>query len=88
MKNALEKYKTKEELLEDIRKEGYLSIKFAPISYYVKVLRELGFKRLEKLFDTNGWQIDFWTYFTDGENTLMISGSLYNGQFKLTIDND
>jgi hypothetical protein len=86
MKNDLSKYKTGEELIEaiDSSLNQVIRLKFAPLDYYIKVLKELGFEHNLEDFQTNGWQVEFWAYF-EGDCTLVLSGSLSHGNFKLQI---
>ena len=48
-----------------------------------KLLEELGYENNE--MDTNGWQMDFWIYFTkDGCKTLCLSGTGITFELKLS----
>ena len=60
-----------------------LEVDFIPISHYSRLFSLLGFKYLNEEFDTNGWEITFWTYFVKDKTRIMLRGSLYYGNFKL-----
>lgn len=34
----------------------------------------------------NGWQVDFWYYFIKEDQKILLSGSLWYGNYKLTYD--
>jgi hypothetical protein len=87
MKDDLSKYKCKGDLLKAIESSPYhaLPVKFAPLNYYIKVLKELGFVFDKDDFDINEDQIDFFAYFEGDLYTLELSGSLFHGNFKLQI---
>jgi hypothetical protein len=91
MKDNLSKYKTAEELIKAIRNSSdqILRVEMGPLKYYIKVLKKLGFSyRDDKDFAANGWQIDFWAYFKKQDTIVVLYGSLYEGNFKLTIDDN
>ena len=61
-----------------------LDVDFLPILHYKQIMETLGFKYLNEEFDTNGWEITFWTYFIKDKTKIMLRGSLYYGDFKLS----
>lgn len=63
-------------------------IAMQPIDEVAKVLEALNYEEQPIDESTNGWQVDFWYKFTnkDKEITLMLSGSLWYGDFRLSID--
>ena len=66
---------------EFIERQDYkesLSLEIKPLSEYTNYLETLGFE-LENQ-DTNGWKVDFCITF---EKDLLLSGSLYYGDYKL-----
>ncbi len=52
-----------------------------------QVLRKYGYERLD--FDTNGWDYDYWVYFTkDGSPKLCVSGCGHTGSAAIGVDPD
>lgn len=45
-------------------------------------MEKFGFKDTQ-FFETNGWQIDFWKTYANGDKEIELSGSLYYGEYKL-----
>jgi hypothetical protein len=64
--------------------EGEFKTDFRPISEYHEMFEEEGFEINNEFSDTNGWQLDFWDYFTKDDVTICLSGSFYYGDFKFT----
>ena len=52
-----------------------------PLSELVDMIEQFGAKRIRDMAETNGWEVDFWEYFKKGENTYLLTGSLWHGEF-------
>ena len=62
-----------------------------PLQLIVECAEERGWEEDMDDWDwTNGWQVDYWYYmkFPNKDISLMISGSLLEGNTELIIDND
>lgn len=63
-----------------------VEIEMTPIQDIQSILNEFGYEDLDlDGEETNGWQIDFWYKFYKKDSpTLMVSGSLHYGDFKIS----
>ena len=69
--------------------ETEMEVPMHPIRTYEKAFVALGFEKLDlDGEETNGWQVDFWYPFHQGETTITLVGSLHCGNFKLRKDED
>ena len=61
-----------------------IPLNYFPLKTYQKILKDLGYTFYD--IDFNGWQVEFWQYFQNEDETkkLCLSGSLWFGNFKLT----
>lgn len=61
-----------------------IPLNYYPLKNYQEILKDLGYTFYNS--DINGWQVDFWQYFQNEDETkkLCLSGSLWFGNFKLT----
>lgn len=59
-----------------------IGIPMYPISKIDNILEKFGFEDTQR-FETNGWQIDFWKTYANGDREIELSGSLYYGEYKL-----
>lgn len=74
-----------ENIKQFIERKDYnesLKLEIKPLTEYTKYLETLGFEVEDQ--DINGWQVDFFITFTD---ELILSGSLYYGNYILNWDN-
>ncbi len=53
-----------------------------PLDTIRTLLIGMGCKYLDE-YDSNGWQVDFWDYYTFKDTKITFSGSLWYGQFNL-----
>lgn len=74
------KEKIKEFLESDVKE---LKLDILPLDDYDTILSDLGFEGDNENFDTNGWQVDFWWNFEKDDVKLMLSGSLFYGNYQL-----
>lgn len=66
-----------------------IDLPVVPLSFIINHIEELGYTKTSE--ETNGWQVDFWIYFQKGldeASTIVLSGSLYYGDYKLTKENN
>ena len=66
-------------------KDGSIEIPLLPLGRYHEYLKSLGYKSKE-FDDLNGWQVDFWLYFYKDNRNICIAGSLWHGNYTLTIE--
>lgn len=73
-------------LKKRLKEKGKVSLPFKPLDTTRKDLEKLGFKNRREEFDINGWQIDFWDYYTLNNESYTLSGSFFYGNYELTKD--
>lgn len=79
--NVYQEIKEALELYRNTRVET--NTPFAPLCMYQDVLSEEGYYRVSD-WDPNGWEVEFWDdyYNPDTKDWVMLTGSLYYGDFK------
>lgn len=59
--------------------ERKLSLDIVPLDVICVVLKSLEYYEDDDAYDTNGWQVDYWTSFSNYDLTLKVSGSMFYG---------
>ena len=59
--------------------ERELSLDIVSLDVISIVLKSLEYYENYDSYDTNGWQVDYWTSFSNYNLTLKVSGSMYYG---------
>lgn len=85
------KFEDESELKEKIQifldsEDNELNLDFIPLTYYDKVLEELGYECIDA--DTNECDVDFWYTYLKDETEVTLDGSLWNGSFRLIKNYD
>lgn len=74
--------------LEDNNINEYDFGEYVPYSLLKEVLEERGWK-WENEFETNGWEIDFWTTWTSPQNKkYTVSGCFVLGGLKIELEDE
>lgn len=70
-------------LIRDIENERFskVSIKHVCIDEIFTILDEMNFVHRED-FDTNGWQVDYWTTFDKDGKAYQLEGSMWYGKME------
>ena len=78
MADMTEYVKEKLKLLEN----GHtVKVDYRPIREYMDAFEELG--EYDDEWETNGWAVDFWIYFTVQDQKYRLSGSWYYGGYSI-----
>ncbi len=79
-----------QELLNSITQtNSQQALEYTPMCFLVENIKELvpSFE-FGSSVETNGWDHDFWLYFTYNNVKFCLSGSWYYGNYKLGISNE
>jgi hypothetical protein len=82
---------------QDKHEDDALELPYITLPEYAEILAELGCNTLKKDgsiklmedgndYDTNGWSVDFWWHFKRGKENYTLGGSLFYGDFHLSIN--
>ena len=64
-------------------KTNPLKLIMKPLENYEVLLESLGWEREDDEEPINGWQVDFWYYYTKGDQRICLAGSLWYGNWTL-----
>ena len=83
-KKAIIKEIIKLEVEEFLQNQNQRKLEFSNLAYHFieEAIEALGYSDNDDL-DTNGWQVDYWNTFSNGDNHLSVSGSMYYGDMTI-----
>lgn len=63
-----------------------ISLPMISLERYSEIMKELGWTENDDMYDTNGWEPDFWMYFEKDSSRICLSGSLRYSNFSMSKD--